>query len=147
MVEIKNGKLGGNANNRAFRFHEDGSLIGKDLPDTDKTEYGDVCNLGNSLSGVVIRAYADEAINATGTATLTLKVLAGDTKTAAATDTAAWREIASVAKTGTALYAEGEEIMAYVPEPNEGAKYYLASVTTSATGFTGKVSVRTELVP
>ncbi|MFA6836549.1 MAG: hypothetical protein WCR04_09135 [Fibrobacteraceae bacterium] len=147
MSDIKSYQIGGNANNAAIRFHEDGSLIAEAVPTAAETAYGDACDYGAALSGIVIRAYADADIAAGTTGTLTVSILTGNTKTAAGTDTAAWTAVKTVSKSGSTIYSAGDAILTYVPDPNETSKYYMASIAASSTGFTGKVNVWTELVP
>lgn len=147
MSDIKSYQIGGNANNAAIRFHEDGSFIAEAVPTAVATSYGDACDYGAALSGIVIRAYADAAITGDGEGILTVSIMTGNTKTAAGTDTAAWTVVKTVSKSGSTIYSAGDTILTYVPEPNETSKYYMASIAASSTGFTGKVNVWTELVP
>jgi len=147
MNDIKTSTIGGNAENKSILFHEDGSFIAAAVPTAAATAYGDACDYGTALSGIVIRAYADEDIAAGTTGELTVAIMAGNTKAAAGTDTAAWTVVKTVAKSGSTIYSAGDEILTYVPEPNDTNKYYMASIAASSTGFTGKVSVWTELVP
>ena len=145
-LDIKTNAVGGA--DFKLRFHEDGAFFAQAMPTASGTVYSDVQDLGETLSGVCIRAYAKDAITgANASAVAGFALMAGDTKTAAGTDTGAWTTVLSAKATGTAMYAANAEILNYIPAPGDAKKYYMASVTVDGTGFGGSVTVYNDLIP
>lgn len=144
--DIKTHAIGGEA--FRLKFHEDGAFFNEAMPTASSTVYSDVKDLGETLGGVCIRAYAEEAVTGAGTASIaSFAILAGDDKTAAGTDTASWTTVASVTAEGTAMFAAGADILSYIPAPGDGKKYYRAAVTVNGTGFGGAITVYNDLLP
>jgi len=145
-LDIKTNAVGGA--DYKLRFHEDGAFFAQSLPTASGTVYSDAQDLGETLSGVCIRAYAAEAITgASASSVATFALLAGDTKTAAGTDTGSWSTVVSAKATGTALYAAEAEILNYIPAPGDSKKYYMAAATVDGTGFGGSITVYNDLIP
>jgi hypothetical protein len=144
--DIKTHAIGGES--FRLKFHEDGAFFDEAMPTASSTVYSDVKDLGETLGGVCIRAYAEEAVTGAGTASIaSFAILAGDDKTAAGTDTASWTTVAGATATGTAMYAAGADILKYIPAPGDGKKYYRAAVTVNGTGFGGTITVYNDLLP
>jgi len=143
-IAIVDAEIGGVGPKHNIHFHEDGPFKGAALPTGTDALVSDVLDFGEALSGVTIRAFADEAITGTGTgAAVTIKIFAGDNKDATAGSTD-WTQVAQISKSGTAIAAAGDEIGAFTPSPGQYRKYYYATLEGGA-GMAGKVSVYNEV--
>lgn len=144
--DIKTAAIGGNGPANNVHFHEDALFESQALPTSTATVYGEVCDLGETLAGLTIRAIVDEDLADTASATLTIGIYAGDNAAAAPTDATAWKKVYEYKATGTAFGNAGDCLFAYTPAPGEGKKYCFGAVSITGSGTTsGKFSVWNEL--
>lgn len=137
---IENTEIGGMGPKHNIHFHEDGLFEEQTLTGT-AALVSDVLDFGESLSGICLRAVAEEAITGGSAASVVLYV--GDDKTAA-TGSTAWTAKATYTLPSTA--SAGDTLFSFVCPPGEAAKYCYGKLTQAA-GATGVISVWNEVIP
>lgn len=135
---IENTPIGGKNN---VHFHEDGLFEEQSIKGSTAI-VSPVLDYGESLSGICLRAVAEE--NITGGTAVNIILYVGDDKNAAGTDTAAWT--AKCTSTLPATASAGDTLFSFVCPPGEAKKYCYGKLTPAA-GASGVISVWNEIIP
>lgn len=133
--------VGGNSDMFVPHFNEDGASFPNG---TDATQYSGVFDLGEILAGGLVAVRVGDKPLAAGTASVTVAILVGDDKEAAATSTA-WSTAASF--TGTGTLAAGACLGKYIPTPGDAKKYWIAKATGVAALEADSIIAWNELNP